>query len=178
MVARVLIRSEFVKNFPSFGQVMCLSLVGVLCLASGCSSTRRTPGNAVAVASVRAPIPGTKTVPMKLSKKQYIEALGQGGGIDTARIVEIFHREHFERNLPEYRFFEVQRGSVYTLLGLQTADVLVAANGFVVPSAGRFKQYLLLMQQLEDASIEVRRGGRHLVFQYEFIDDVPKGPLS
>ena len=70
--------------------------------------------------------------------------------------------------IPQYRLFDVRKGSVGDVLGLQTADVLVAANGYLVYHPDQFKRYLMSIPVPSGTFIEIRRDGRPLVLRYKF----------
>ena len=46
---------------------------------------------------------------------------------------------------PEYRVFEVKKGSVYDALGLQNADILVAADDYIIRSTIVFTEFVKLI---------------------------------
>jgi type II secretory pathway component PulC len=73
-------------------------------------------------------------------------------------------------NLPEYRLFDIRSQSVYDLLGIQSADVLVAAHGFIVYDPNSFPTYALsFISQVEKPSIEIKRAGVPMLLNYEFV---------
>ena len=152
-------------------------LVCALLLTCGCRSagTAGLPpwqmGKAVRISEVRGPLPGTKTVTMEIPRDRYIKAL-ETGNVNTVRLVEVYSRYKVPETPPEYRLFDVRPGSVYDVLGLQTSDVILAADGYVIPAPQIFWQFLNLVRNLDKTSIELVRGGRPIVFEYTLVPPV------
>jgi len=144
-----------------------------LVFLNGCSFTAKKdrPADVVSVDSLRGGEPfGRKTITKKIDREMYRERLEIDGSANQARLVQIFERGNSESELKEYRLLDVRTNSVYSLLGLKHADVIVATNGYVVPSAEMFWSYLALISQFEKAQIEIRRNGAPLLLQYVFED--------
>ncbi len=146
----------------------------MLCLAfavlTACSTAThgRAPweqGKALPITDVRPAVPGTKVIKIELPREKYRKALQEGGNRNNARLVEVFSRGDTTQSPPEYRLFDVSRGSVYDLIGLKTADVIIAADGYVIPSPIAFWQYLALGASLPSISVEIRRDGRPLIME-------------
>lgn len=148
-----------------------------LMVCSGCSFNS-SDQVAQPLSVVRNPLPGTRQVKKTISRKDFWGALEQGGDINRARLVEVFSREKDQGVRPEYRLFDVQEGSVYSLLGLKPLDILVSANDYSVPSGGHFWQYLQLLRYADRAKMEIHRDGVPIVFSYTFINDLPEGFLD
>lgn len=69
---------------------------------------------------------------------------------------------------PEYRlFFDNKKGGLFNLLGLQNADVLIAANGYVVFNPNQFLRYLASLPFNDGTFIEIIRNEKSLLLQYE-----------
>lgn len=158
------------KNIAGFLLVLCCVLG-----ATGCSSmSYQDTGEAVLVDSLRgAPPLDRRTFTVMLNRETYLKALEKEGAVNQARLVEVFHRGQSDNELKEYRLLDVRPNSVYDLLGLKHGDVLVAANGYVVPVPQMFWNYLRLISQFEKATIEVRRDGTPVLLEYQFV--VPGG---
>jgi type II secretory pathway component PulC len=69
----------------------------------------------------------------------------------------------------EYRVFDVRPGSVYSLLGIENSDVLVAADGYLIKKPEQFVMYVQLLQKENEANIEIRRGGEPKLLKYSFL---------
>jgi len=71
---------------------------------------------------------------------------------------------------PEYRIFGVKTQSVYQLLGLENADVIVSAHGFVIRDPRVFPEYVALLKVQPSGSIEIRRGSKNLLLAIKIKD--------
>ena len=148
-----------------------LLLLVVVVLFSACSSmSSGLGGDATKVDSLRgAPPFDRRTVNIPVQREEYRKALEMEGSVNDARLVQIFHRGKAEEEFKEYRLLDVRPGSVYDILQLRQADVVVAADGYVVPNPAMFWNYLRLISRFEEgASIEIRRGGAPILMQYSF----------
>ena len=144
-------------------------LVIFIFLSIGCASKNVNRG-AANIDNVRPKPEFIKTIEMQINRKEYSNRLIHAGNLNVARLVDIYSRETAGGYISEYRVFDIRKGSVLELLGLQNIDILVAANNYVVPNQEVFWQYLGLLQNERVASIEIRRNGQPLLFKYTFID--------
>ena len=87
---------------------------------------------------------------------------------DRLRLVPVFRRETAGGGIPEYRLFDVGQDTPYGLLGLQTADVLVAANEYLIYDPDGFRKYIKLLGAESAVSLEVIRGGRSMLLRTTF----------
>jgi type II secretory pathway component PulC len=69
----------------------------------------------------------------------------------------------------EYRIFDITRDSVYGLLGLENADIIVAANRYLVKNPAQFPAFVQLLARENEATIEIRRGGEARLHKYTFV---------
>lgn len=69
----------------------------------------------------------------------------------------------------EYRLFDVAPDSVYELLGLENSDVIVAADRFLIKNQAQFPAFVRLLQNENEATIEIRRGGEARLLKYTFV---------
>lgn len=128
-------------------------------------------GTSVPIDTLRGAAPfDLRTIQVEVDRAQYREVLAQEGSVNDARLVQVFHRGEAETELKEYRLLDIRPGSVYDLLQLKQADILIATDGYVVPVANVFWNYLQLISRFEKASIEIRRGGTPILYEYVFID--------
>jgi len=146
--------------------VSLLSLFGCASLGGGKFS------EGLKITQVRPSLPGTRVVEKVIEKEKFEKALDSGQK-NEIRLVEVFSRESSDSTPREYRFFGIEEDSVYTLLGLQSLDILIAANDYVVPGGAYFWQYLQLLRYEEEAKIEIRREGVPMVFEYTFKGEGP-----
>ena len=146
-----------------------MSFVMAVTMFSGCATLRdpSQQGDAVKISAIRPPYPGTKVVKRSFEKSDYEKALDSGSR-NEIRLIQVFAQDNSIKGPREFRFFDIREGSVYDFLGLKSLDILVAANDFVVPGAEFFWQYLQLLRYEDKASIEVRRDGVPMVFEYTF----------
>ena len=134
------------------------------------SSCQKTPKFPTMLSSVK-PRPATiETVQVEVPRAVYQEALKEQHYLRQLRIIPIVVGASEGTAIPEYRLFDVKPGGAPYLLGLRTADILVAANDFIIYEAERFKGYLYLLAGEKEANIEIRRGSNPMLFQYKFTD--------
>ena len=153
----------------------CLYLCLLIPLAfTACSSmSSGEGGESTKIDSLRGAAPfDRRTIRTTINRNVYREKLQAEGSVNDARLVQVFHRGEAETEQKEYRLLDVRPGSVYELLKIKQADVLVAANGYVVPTPSMFWNYLRLISRFEVASIEVRRGGTPVLLEYTFEGEI------
>lgn len=139
-------------------------LVALLCLIMGCG-----PRSPARLDPQKPPRPGTPEQSITVSRSALQRSLSQRLYNDQLRIVQVYRRnEEFANIAPEYRLFQVHPQSAYALLGLQEADVLVAASGYIIQTPELFREYVRLLPQEQNAMIEVRRLADPLVLRYVF----------
>lgn len=109
-----------------------------------------------------------ETVELQISRNKLKEQLSKVSGENRIRMVDVFKKDG---GYPEYHLFGIQDQSVYTLLGLQNEDVLVAANDFVVFDRNGFPKFVSLFPQVKEASIRFRRGDK--MFNYHYVMTEP-----
>ncbi len=147
---------------------------GFAVLISGCAMLRSSsgPSGAVKIDSIRKGPPSNRqTVPVAVRFDEFRKA-GSKPEMNGIRFVQIAVSPNAvgagEEPNPEYRLFDIQKGSVGDLLGLENADVLVAANGYIVFRPDQFMKYLAGLPFQEGTFIEIRRDGKPMLLQYEF----------
>ena len=145
-----------------------ICIIFLLLSFTSCASTSKDEGPAVKINSIRPQKPqNIKTVELKVSKIAYEQSLKGSPAINRVRLVEVYTKAA-EGNGKEYRFFDIRKGSVYQQLGLQNSDILIAANGYVVPTQAIFWGYLNLLPKQKEAFIEIRRAGLPMLINYKF----------
>jgi type II secretory pathway component PulC len=99
-----------------------------------------------------------------VARQEIVRRLQERGVADGVRLIPILKSQNYEGdNTPEYRIFGVKSQSVYQLLGLENADVIVSAHGFVIRDPRVFPEYVALLKVQPSGSIEIRRNGRPIL---------------
>lgn len=134
---------------------------------TGCAALSKVggSGDSIRIEELRPTPIGRIQQEKAIDRTELVEKLRTGGSRNTVRLVEVFRRGT-PPPYPEHRFFDVQPGSVYALLGLESADILVAADGYVVKDPETFWAYLNLLPKLESGSIEINRLGAPILLKY------------
>lgn len=153
----------------SIGSHLKVFFIIILLILSGCSGMRsKSVSEEQRQARTRNTPPLIKTVDLTIPKDRLKTSLEQDVLTEKLRVVAIFRAE--DGTQPFYRLFDVSPNSVYRLLGLQNADVLVAANERYIANPNVFKQYVRLLPQENKAQIEILRGTEALLLKYTFIE--------
>lgn len=148
--------------------IRSLVVAVLVVMGSGCSaSSSREPRY---IDDVRPVPPPMKVLNFSIQRRDLQEALGQPKE-NQVRIVPMYQST---RTAYEYRIFDVAPGSVYALLGLEPSDVLVAADRHLVKRPEQFPAFVQLMPGLNQASIEIRRGGEARLLKYSFVPALPE----
>lgn len=113
--------------------------------------------------------PELKVVTRRVPRDRYLQAVENQTTLRSIRLVPILKNAAGGTPIPEYRVFDIQPDSAYTLLGLENADILVAAEGFVVLEPEIFPQYVSLLREQQNARIEIRRANQPLVLDVQFV---------
>ncbi len=155
-------------------RVIALSLTVISLVATGCSaSSVREPRF---IDDIRPVPPPMKVLHYSIQRKDLQDALVQQG-VNTIRLVPVFENLSVSQSY-SYRLFDVQEGSAYSLLGLQSSDVVVAADRYLIKRPDQFPQFVSLLAGMDEATIEIRRGGESKLFKYSFIPALGKGAKS
>jgi type II secretory pathway component PulC len=151
-------------------RAIALALLAVGTLFAGCSaSSIREPKF---IDDIRPVPPPMKVLHYSIQRKDLQEALVRQG-VNTIRLVPVFENLSISQSY-SYRLFDVQEGSAYSLLGLQSSDVVVAADRYLIKRPDQFPQFVSLLAGMNEASIEIRRGGESKLFKYSFLPAVGK----
>jgi type II secretory pathway component PulC len=106
-------------------------------------------------------------VPIELERAEFKKALAQNGSLRGIRFVPILHgKDEPSPGYPEYRVFGINQGSVYSKMGLENADILIAANGYVFDNPDKFPQYVSLLAEEPGGFVNIRRSGNSLQLSY------------
>lgn len=97
-----------------------------------------------------------RVVALEISRRALDQAVSRGATVNSLRMVEVFRRaeESGLVSTPQYRLFDIKKGSVYDLVGLQTNDILLAADGVVVFDPQGFKTYIsTVLRAVSDGTV-------------------------
>lgn len=151
-------------------RVIALSLAVVGIFVDGCaSSSLREPRF---IDDIRPVPPPMKVLHYSIQRKDLQDALVRQG-VNSIRLVPVFENLSVTQSY-SYRLFDVHEDSAYALLGLQTSDVVVAADRYLIKRPDQFPAFVSLLANMDEASIEIRRGGESKLFKYNFIPAVGK----
>ncbi len=151
-------------------RVIALSLAVVGMLVGGCaSSSLREPRF---IDDIRPVPPPMKVLHYSIQRKDLQDALVRQG-VNSIRLVPVFENLSVTQSY-SYRLFDVHEDSAYALLGLQTSDVVVAADRYLIKRPDQFPAFVSLLANMDEASIEIRRGGESKLFKYNFIPAIGK----
>ncbi|MEY4667376.1 MAG: hypothetical protein RL518_75 [Pseudomonadota bacterium] len=146
-------------------RVIALGFAAIGMFVGGCSGTAiREPKY---IEDIRPVPPPMKVLHYSIQRKDLQESLLRQGA-NTIRLVPVFENISVNKSY-SYRLFDVQEGSAYALLGLQSSDVVVAADRYLLKRADQFPSFVSLLAGVDEASIEIRRGGESKLFKYNFI---------
>lgn len=151
-------------------RVIALSLAVVGMLVGGCSSSSlREPRF---IDDIRPVPPPMKVLHYSIQRKDLQDVLVRQG-VNSIRLVPVFENLSVTQSY-SYRLFDVHADSAYTLLGLQNSDVVVAADRYLIKRPDQFPAFVSLLANMDEASIEIRRGGESKLFKYSFVPAVGK----
>ena len=140
-------------------------------LSSSSDSFSNGRSGAVKIESVRGAAHNTNIVPLSVSRTELKQILAKGSDLNQLRVVQVTQSSSGSANaVPEYRLFGIKSGSVADVLGLTNADILIAANGYVVFSPKQFADYLFALSELKEGSVELRRNQEALMLKYSIVD--------
>jgi membrane-associated protease RseP (regulator of RpoE activity) len=147
-----------------------MGLLVVGCISSGCGQIfQKTPSsspNLVEVASYNQEVESAQVLSRTISRADLRKAISHG---KTARVVELLYGRDSSPGYKQYRLFGVDKESPYALLGLENADIIVAANGYVLNSPDKLPKFIGLLPGEQTATLDVRRSGRAIRFSYTFV---------
>ena len=123
------------------------------------------------ISELRPTEPHFLVMEQRVSKQDFLTALGRDPENSQLRIVEVyFGSGQVSPAYPNYRIFGVNPLSAHAVLGLRNGDVLVAANGYVVASPAVFRQYVQLLGREREAQIELIRHGNPTLLKVTFVE--------
>lgn len=120
----------------------------------------------------RVKIPAKEAIVQDIQVPMSDLRLALGNELKTAQIraVEVFQNSSgVIQYYPNFRLFDIQDGSVYELLGLKNADILVAINQRALVSPQIIGQIVRLLPNERDVSFEIIRSGKSMLLKAKFI---------
>lgn len=149
---------------------LCL---GILICLIGCSTFKlksEEPKGSVLIANMRGGDPKELEIErVTFTRKDLAQAAAHP---ETAkvRLVRLTRPGSSDGAPPEFRLFDVHENSAPYIIGLRSADILVAAHGYVVYTPQQFGSYLRLLPKENTGSIEVNREGRPIRFEITIVE--------
>ena len=122
--------------------------------------------------SERTKLPSTEIIRIDLtvSRNDLLIALGDEYKTSKMRAVEVFQNSTSgATKSPVFRLFEVEPGSVYDLLGLREADMIVAINQRIIVAPHVIGQIVRLLPKENQIQIEILRAGKSYLLVTKFI---------
>ncbi len=145
------------------GRLITLLLCIFLCLGCAASSTDT---------SLRTKPPAAEAVKIELtvSLQELNLALGEEYKTAKLRPVEVFQNSSSGgMHSPVFRLFDVEKGSVYELIGLKEADIVVAINERIVVAPQVISQIVRLLPKEKSIKFEVLRSGKSYLISTKFV---------
>ncbi len=142
--------------------------LGAALCSTGCIN--HEPVQPKRIEEIRPNPPLFRSVSLTLQRRDFISQLGRRGD-NTIRLVPVFQSAVSPESYV-YRVFDVKPKSVYTLLGLQNSDIIVAVDGFLVRKPEQFVAYTQLLQNEDSSTVEIQRSGEAILLRYTFIPSV------
>ncbi len=153
------------KGIQSMPILRFITAAAVLCAGIGCSPS--APREPKRIEEIR-PIPPALRVTSYTIQRRDLQSTLSKGTDNAIRLVPIYESVA-SRLSYEYRVFDVRPGSIYSLLGLENSDIVVAADGFLIKKPEQFVLYVQLLTKQNEATIEIRRGGEPKLLKYAFL---------
>lgn len=157
----------FLKNRISSCLLRLMFLAQVLITFSSCSSLFVTQD----AEPSRIKLPSKEAVikEIQVSRADLNNALGNELMTSKIRAVEIFQNSSgYSQGFTNFRLFEISEGSVYELLGLSNADILVAINERAVVTPQVISQVVRLLPNEKGVTFEIIREGKSILLKLKF----------
>lgn len=146
--------------------ILLKACAGVLVLTTGCFLPTKE-SQPKKIEEIRPTPPVFKSISFTIQRKDYIAQLSRVGD-NTVRLVPVFQSAIASESYV-HRVFDVKPKSVYTLLGINNTDIIVAVDGYLIRKPEQFVKYIELLQSEDSAAIEIIRGGESMLLRYSFI---------
>lgn len=141
----------------------------LFCALVGCSLFSSAPDEGAVQVP---PAPNSQVVEVQVARKRLLAALNHDPQKNRIRVVRIYARNEdiSDKIPPRYRLFDVQTDSVYALLGLKVADVLISASGYAINDPQKFPRYVAALAGDKSGEIHIFREDKPLLFRYKITD--------
>ena len=107
---------------------------------------------------------------LQVSYRDLNLALGNELLTSKIRAVEVFQNSTaVSQNYPNFRLFDIDPASVYALLGLANADILVAINERIVVAPQVIGQVVSLLPKEKGVQFEILREGKSTLIRVQFV---------
>jgi membrane-associated protease RseP (regulator of RpoE activity) len=146
------------------GLIACFFAVEII----GCAP--RPPREPKYIEDIRPIPPAIKVNSFTIQRRDLQASLLRLGEVPV-RLVPIYQSVTSTESY-EYRLFDVTPDSVYALLGLENSDIIVAADKFLIKNQAQFPAFMRLLQNENEATIEIRRGGEARLLKYTFVPTI------
>lgn len=154
-----------------------IGLVSVVCVVVsllsvlGCGATKaREPKF---IDEIRPITPSLKVISYTIQRRDLQDALTKIKE-NPIRLVPVYQSVSSTESY-EYRIFDINQSGVYSLLGLENSDIIVAANRYLIKNPAQFPAFIQLLGSENEATIEIRRGGEARLLRYSFVPAVQRG---
>lgn len=109
-------------------------------------------------------------IDLTITRSDLSLALGDEYKTSKLRAVPVFQNSATNTNQQSvYRLFEVAQGSVYDLLGLKEADILVSINERIVVAPHVLGQVVRLLPKENSIQLEILRAGKSYLINTKII---------
>lgn len=153
------------QSMNRVSRLLCIALLPII-TCTGCF-LQKTSQQPKRIEDIRPNPPIFKSYSLTIQRKDFKSQLGRTGE-NTIRLVPVFQSAVNPESFV-HRVFDVRPKSVYTLMGIQNADILVAVDGFLVKKPEQFVSYVELLQNEDSSTIEILRGGESILLRYNLI---------
>lgn len=134
-------------------------------LLTGCLHKKTGTSGSVLIAEMRGGDPKELEIQrVTFSSKELAQAAAHPE-TSKVRLVRLTRPGSSDGAPPEFRLFDVRENSAPYVIGLRSADILIAAHGYVVFTPQQFGSYLRALPGEEAGSIEVNREGKPIRFE-------------
>jgi hypothetical protein len=152
-------------------RVLCGLMASLFALA-GLGCTPQRPREPKYIDDIRPIPPAIKVSSFTIQRRDLQATLLRLGEVPV-RLVPIYQTVTSTESY-EYRLFDVTPDSVYALLGLENSDIIVAADKFLIKNQAQFPAFMRLLQNENEATIEIRRGGEARLLKYTFVPAIQR----
>ena len=112
-----------------------------------------------------------KTIEKVVSKNMLKTALKNEASFKAVRTIELYSNSTANgTRIPRYRIFDILPGSVYEVMGLMNADILIGINDRIIVNPALIGAAIRLMPEEKESQIELVRNEVSMLLKYKFID--------